>query len=75
MEYFESHLDEGFKSMLSSIRHRLSLIEGKDKESIYAEFKEWLEGDSYDQYEVWSIPDLSDEGLCDFFRRAISQKH
>ncbi|KGG23303.1 hypothetical protein EV09_0927 [Prochlorococcus marinus str. SS35] len=37
------------------------------------EFKEWLIEENSDGVDIWTIPDLTDEGLCDFFKRAISK--
>ncbi len=63
------------KSMLvidDYLSTRLSMLQGKDKAALLLEFKEWMltEGEN----DIWSIPDLTDEGLCDFFKRAITKK-
>ncbi len=52
---------------------RLSYLKGKERKALLSEFKEWLiEGDDPDS-EIWTIPDLTDAGLRDFFKRAISK--
>ena len=53
---------------------RLSALEGSDRKALILEFKEWISDKSSEVDNVWTIPDLTDEGLCDFFKRAISRK-
>ncbi|KGG12178.1 hypothetical protein EV05_1383 [Prochlorococcus sp. MIT 0601] len=48
-------------------------IEKGNRDCLYSEFREWIEDTNFDDDETWSIPDLTDEGLRDFFKRAISQ--
>ena len=74
MSYSKDYFDEGQEAICYHVQSRLAMLNGQDKSALYAEFKEWLvqAEDSHD--EIWSIPDLTDEGLCDFFKRAISQK-
>ncbi len=67
-------MDEGNKHIIEFMHARMLVLGKENKQAIYEEFKEWLENTNFDQDKVWSIPDLTDDGLCDFFRRAISQK-
>ncbi len=73
MVYPKENLDEGYRVIRDFVRLRLSTLKQEDKASLESEFKEWLTEESFDQDEIWTIPDLTDEGLCDFFHRAISQ--
>ena len=67
-------MDEINQDIIDYVQSRMLALDGEQKQAIYEEFKEWLENKNFDQDKVWSIPDLTDDGLCDFFRRAISQK-
>jgi len=53
---------------------RIQVLKGKDRDAIVLEFKEWILEENSDGDEIWTIPDLTDEGLLDFFMRAISRK-
>ena len=50
------------------------MLSGKDRDAIILEFKEWILLENTSDDEIWTIPDLTDEGLLDFFKRAISKK-
>ncbi len=54
---------------------RLNTLKGKDKASLYNEFKEWLAERNISKEELWSIPDLTNERYKNFFLRAINQNH
>ena len=56
------------------LMERLSSIKGDDRIALIAEFKEWLWEECDSEADIWTIPDLTDEGLRDFFRRAITKK-
>ena len=73
MKYSRDYMDEGHGFICFHIKSRLLILKGKQKDALYSEFKEWLDDELFDQDDVWSIPDLTDEGLCDFFKRAISR--
>ena len=55
------------------LSERLKFLNGKNRDAIVLEFKEWIVEVNSDGDDVWTIPDLTDEGLCDFFKRAISK--
>ncbi|KGG35654.1 hypothetical protein EV11_1218 [Prochlorococcus sp. SS52] len=57
----------------SYLSERLKSLQGKDRRALIMEFKEWLIEENSDGVDIWTIPDLTDEGLCDFFKRAISK--
>ena len=73
MVYPKDYPDEGQKLICDHVRRRLFSLGNNDREALEAEFKEWLAEETFDQGDLWSIPDLSDDGLRDFFCRAISQ--
>ena len=54
---------------------RLNSLKGKDKTSLYNEFKELLTERKTFQEGLWSIPDLTNERYKNFFLRAINQNH
>ena len=54
---------------------RLNSLKGKDKTSLYNEFKELLTERKTFQEDLWSIPDLTNERYKNFFLRAINQNH
>ncbi len=56
------------------LNSRLNQLQGKDQKALIEEFKEWFTDEKGEPINIWSIPDLTDERLCDFFLRAISQK-
>ncbi|ABX09100.1 hypothetical protein [Prochlorococcus marinus] len=74
MDYPKDRLDESHIVICGYISSRLKRLNDKDRHSLYSEYKEWLKDEGFNQDDVWSIPDLTDEGLCDFFKRAISQR-
>ncbi len=74
MRYLSGTPDKGMSIIDDYLCQRLQALKGKDKTALVMEFKEWLVETSYEEDEVWTIPDLTDEGLCDFFKRAISSK-
>ena len=66
--------EESMRVIDDYLAKRLSVLEGADHEALVLEFKEWIQDKSCDGDNVWTIPDLTDDGLCDFFKRAISRK-
>ena len=74
MRYLSGAPDKGLQVIDSYLRHRLSRLKGKDRIALILEFKEWLIEDNQTDADIWTIPDLTDEGLRDFFKRAISRK-
>ena len=65
--------DKSLRVIDEYLSERLKMLEGKDRAAIISEFKEWVLDTKYDDSDVWTIPDLTDDGLCDFFKRAISR--
>ncbi len=74
MQYLSCHSNKSMLTIDAYLCERLGSLKGKDREAVIFEFKEWLLETAHDGDEIWSIPDLTDEGLRDFFRRAISRK-
>ena len=73
MKYLKGPPEKGMRIIDDFLSERLRIIKGKERDSLVMEFKEWIADDYFDENNVWTIPDLTDEGLCDFFRRAISK--
>ncbi|KGG15509.1 MULTISPECIES: hypothetical protein [unclassified Prochlorococcus] len=73
MKYLLCPPDKSIKVIDDYFSERVNLLRGKDKNALISEFKEWLIKDRRAEDNVWTIPDLTDEGLCDFFKRAISK--
>ena len=74
MEYLAGTPDNCMKVIDEYLSQRLKVLKGKDRKALLMEYKEWLIEDKYQVEDIWTIPDLTDEGLCDFFKRAISRK-
>ena len=73
MPYTKDHIDQNFKEISTYLASRFLVLEGSDRKAIFMEFQEWLDKSEFDPDDIWTIPDLTDEGLLDFFKRAISQ--
>ena len=73
MPYSHSTADQSIRVINDFLSSRLLFLKGKERNALEMEFKEWLIDEGFDLDEVWTIPDLTDEGLSDFFRRAISK--
>ncbi len=74
MKYLTCPPEESMKVIDEYLVNRLNHLKGKNREALLLEFKEWILDENKGTDNVWTIPDLTDEGLCDFFRRAISRK-
>ena len=74
MEYLAGTPDNCMKVIDEYLSQRLKVLKGRDRNALLMEYKEWLIEDQYQVEDIWTIPDLTDEGLCDFFKRAISRK-
>ena len=74
MKYLTCPPEKSMQIIDDYLVERLSYLDGKDRNALVLEFKEWIVNGSKGEDNVWSIPDLTDEGLCDFFKRAISRK-
>ena len=74
MNYFSDSADKSMVVLDNYLAKRLSTLTGKDRAAMVLEFKEWLIEKNIEGDEIWTIPDLTDDGLCDFFKRAISRK-
>ena len=66
--------NKGMEIIDDYLLKRIQVLKGKDRDAIVLEFKEWILEEDSDGDEIWTIPDLTDEGLLDFFMRAISRK-
>ena len=66
--------NKGMEIIDDYLSKRIQVLKGKDRDAIVLEFKEWILEENSDGDEIWTIPDLTDEGLLDFFMRAISRK-
>ncbi len=74
MTYATDHLKQNISEISDYLISRASYLKGNDRDALINEFKEWLIDSDLDQDDIWTIPDLTDDGLLDFFKRAISQK-
>ena len=75
MRYLSGPPDQSMKVIDEYLSERLRSLNGKNRKALIYEFKEWLiEENPNNADEIWTIPDLTDDGLCDFFKRAISAK-
>ena len=63
------------KLIINHVYQRMLEVNADDKEALALEFKEWLTCQKIDKAEIWSIPDLTNKTLRNFFLRAISQDH
>ncbi len=75
MEYLYVDPDKSMQVIDKYLIQRLSSLEGKDRRAVISEFKEWLLESKNTDNDIWTIPDLTDDGLRDFFTRAISRKY
>ncbi len=74
MRYLTGPPEKSMKIIDDYLIERLKLLKGEDHKALLQEFEEWIVEKDIDGDNIWSIPDLTDDGLCDFFRRAISNK-
>ncbi len=74
MRFLSCPPSKGMEIIDDYLSKRIHVLKGKDRDAIVLEFKEWILEENSDGDEIWTIPDLTDEGLLDFFRRAISRK-
>ncbi len=74
MQFLSCPPNKGMEIIDDYLSKRIQVLKGKDRDAIVLEFKEWILEDNSDGDEIWTIPDLTDEGLLDFFMRAISRK-
>ena len=71
MQHLSDSPDKCMRIIDEFLSKRLRSLEGRDKDALFWEYKEWLINENNKDDEIWAIPDLTDEGLCDFFKRAI----
>ncbi len=74
MRQLSASPDKSIRVIDAYISRRLAVLKGGNRDAFVLEYKEWLSPEANYGDEIWTIPDLTDEGLCDFFRRAISDK-
>ena len=74
MQFLSCPPNKGMEIIDDYLSTRIQVLEGKDRDALVLEFKEWILEENSDGDEIWTIPDLTDEGLLDFFMRAISRK-
>ncbi len=74
MRFLSCPPSKGMEIIDDYLSKRIQVLKGKDRDAIVLEFKEWILEENSDGDEIWTIPDLTDEGLLDFFMRAISRK-
>ena len=74
MRFLSCPPNKGMEIIDDYLSKRIQVLKGKDRDAIVLEFKEWILEENSDGDEIWTIPDLTDEGLLDFFMRAISRK-
>ena len=74
MQFLSCPTSKGMEIIDDYLSKRIQVLKGKDRDAIVLEFKEWILEENSDGDEIWTIPDLTDEGLLDFFMRAISRK-
>ena len=74
MQFLSCPPNKGMEIIDDYLSKRIQVLKGKDRDAIVLEFKEWILEENSDGAEIWTIPDLTDEGLLDFFMRAISRK-
>lgn len=71
---FKNGLTLREKLLQEYLSNRLIKLKGSDLKAFESEFKEWLEeGSCSAKKEIWSIPDLTNKRLRNFFLRAIAQ--
>ncbi len=75
MRYYSGAPDKCMQVIDRYLVERVSYLEGADRLALISEFKEWIVEGNDPEADIWTIPDLTDEGLCDFFKRAISKKY
>ncbi len=74
MQFLSCPPNKGMEIIDDYLSKRIQVLKGKDRDAIVLEFKEWILEENSNGDEIWTIPDLTDEGLLDFFMRAISRK-
>ena len=74
MQFLSCPSNKGMEIIDDYLSRRIQVLKGKDRDAIVLEFKEWILEENSNGDEIWTIPDLTDEGLLDFFLRAISRK-
>ena len=74
MQFLSCPPNKGMEIIDDYLSKRIQVLKGKDRDAIVLEFKEWILEENSDGDDIWTIPDLTDEGLLDFFMRAISRK-
>ncbi len=74
MQFLSCPPNKGMEIIDDYLSKRIQVLKGKERDAIVLEFKEWILEENSDGDEIWTIPDLTDEGLLDFFLRAISRK-
>ena len=75
MKYLSGAPDKCIQVIERHLIERLTFVKGGDRIALIAEFKEWLLEGNDPEADICTIPDLTDEGLHDFFKRAISKKY
>ncbi|WP_269622722.1 hypothetical protein [Prochlorococcus marinus] len=75
MRYLSHHPDKSLREIDVFLTTRLNFLHGENRKAVIMEFKEWLIEDKIEDDSIWSIPDLTDKILCEFFKRAISKKY
>ena len=73
MALFQNGLALKEKSLQEYLSNRLITLKGRDLKAFESEFKEWIHEGSDAEKKVWTIPDLTDKQLRNFFLRAIAQ--
>ncbi len=74
MPYLPRSPDKCIQDIDKYLTNRLPELKGKDRSAVIMEFKEWILDQTENEADIWTMPDLTDEALLDFFKRAISRK-
>ena len=74
MRYLTFHPDKSLREIDVFLHTRLQFLQGENRTALIMEFREWLTEEDIEDDSIWTIPDLTDEILCEFFKRAISKK-
>ncbi len=75
MRYLTGPPEKSLIEIDNYISKRLKILSGKDKSAVLLEFKEWLiDQEEFESDNIWAIPDLTDDGLREFFQRVIADK-
>ena len=75
MRYLTGPPEKGLTVIDDYLVERIKILKGEDQKALLLEFKEWIMEKDIDGDNIWTIPDLTDDGLRDFFKRAISRKY